>query len=124
MPHQQLDYEVPGKSERSRGSPRFWAAVFISSGLCALGCGVASVLADHFHLSDIEIFSRGGYLLATPVCAVSALIYLAIAGKEKGSRSARLPTRALAWIAVGIAGAFLLVLALFIVLMALSPNDF
>ena len=86
MSRQQLDYAGGHLTRKRRLSPRFCAAIFISSGLCALVGGVISAIGDHFKLSDIEIYSRGIYLLATPLCAVSALTYLAIPGRIRAAR--------------------------------------
>jgi hypothetical protein len=120
MPRQQLDYASGTETRVSRGSPRFWAALFISSGICALVSGVMSAVGDHLSVSDLEIYARGLCYLATLATAMSACVYLALSRTDRRVFG----IRTLAWLAVFVAGGFVLLLGLVILLLALAPSDF
>jgi hypothetical protein len=123
MQPEQLEYRSPTAARPARGSPRFWAVTFFVSGLIALACIPTVFLFEHFDWWEAPV--HGTSFCACILCVLSAVMYLLLVrGSADRATLFGLPTRTLAYLAVALAGGFLLLLAAIIVLMALSPNDF
>jgi hypothetical protein len=108
---------------RRGASRRQWAWGFLLSGTYALACIPAVFIFEHFRWDAAPL--RITSFFACVICVVSASVYLwssrASAGNEVDTHSG---TRTLAWLAIVLAGGFLLLVALFVVLLARSMRDF
>jgi hypothetical protein len=121
---EQKDHEIdasksPSAKRAVRGSPRFWAVLFIGPGVVALACIPTALLFEHFRWWESPV--HGTSFGASIVCAVSAFMYLLIV-RRQADRPVTLgvPTRGLAYAAIGLAGGFLMAIAATILLIALS----
>lgn len=121
MHHEPLDYVRPTTPRTIRGSPRFWSSLFVLSGGIALACIPTVFIFEHFHWWESPVHGTG--FAACIVCALSAIMYLAITRRTGESTNVLgRPTRTLAYSAIALAGGFLLLLIAVVLLIALSPN--
>lgn len=120
-----LDYQPVPATPAPDKSARFWAGSFLLSGGVALLCIPILFVLEHFRSSEIEVHltTFGACIL----CATSAAFYLArtrrmrgVSGAKRSGRTLRL----LAYVAVVLAGGFLLLLAVFMLLAVLMPSPF
>ena len=116
---QPLSYEPARRGE----SGRPWARAFLFSGGYALACVPAVFLFERMRWweAPLHITSFG----ACVICAVSAVRYLWASRKDSdgggGGGVAPRHTRTLAYVAVALAGGFLLLCVLVELLLALTP---
>ncbi len=114
-----MEYEAP----RRIASRRQWAWGFLLSGVYALGCIPAVFIFEHFRWEDAPLHITSFF--ACIICLVSAVMYLwtgrAAAGENVETSGG---TRTLAYIAIALAGGFLLLCAIVVVLLANSMKDF
>jgi hypothetical protein len=123
MQPEQLEYRSPTAARPARGSPRFWAVTFVVSGLIALACIPTVFVFEHFHWWEAPV--HGTSFCASVVCASSAVTYLLLVRRSADRATLfGLPTRTLAYLALGLAGGFLLLLAAVVVLISFSMKDF
>lgn len=108
---------------RRRISRRQWAWGFLLSGFYALACIPAVFIFERFQWDEAPLHITS--LFACIICVASAITYLrscrASAGNEVESRGG---IRTLAWLAIVLAGGFLLLFALVVVLLARSMKNF
>jgi hypothetical protein len=115
-----LQYATP---RRGGGSRRLWAWGFLLSGVYALACIPAVFVFEHLRWEEAPLHITSFF--ACIVCVISAIMYLwsgRAAGGESVGASSR--TRTLAYIAIALAGGFLLLCAIVVVLLANSMKDF
>ena len=123
-PETPLEYATPRRADGRRGgSQRQWAWGFLLSGVYALACIPAVFIFEHLKWEDAPLHMTSFF--ACIVCVVSAVMYLwtgrAAAGENVEPSGG---TRTLAYIAIALAGGFLLLWVIVVVLLANSMKDF
>src|SRR5207248_2304363 len=105
----------------THGSPTAWAMSFIVSGVIALACIPTVFVFEHFRWEEASV--RITSFAATTVCACSAGMYLlTVRRRVDYATIAGIRTRTLAYLAVALAGGFLLLVAGMLVLFSFLPN--
>ncbi len=118
---QPLDYADWASAESA--SARSWAWIFFAAGLYALACFPAVLLFEHLGWPETLLHLTA--FLACVVCVVSALKYL-LSTRHAGGRGTLMgvPTRTLAYVAMALAGGFLLFVVAIVLLLSFQPGDF
>jgi hypothetical protein len=100
---------------------RFWAGGFLVSGIYALACIPAVFLIEHFQWWEWQAPIHLTSFCACIACITSALMYLLMSRRRQTGQT---PTRALAYVAVVLAGGYLILVFTILLMLTFAGADF